>query len=68
MNATKFYIYKSQKIESSDYRSSKKGSHTNNYQVEFDVWYAFSEDEQRNYYYIHEEISCPFKKYVRGSL
>ena len=66
MNATKFYIYKSQKIESSDYRSSKKGSHTNNYQVEFDVWYAFSEDEQRNYYYIHEEISCPFKNTYVG--
>ncbi len=44
----------------------KKGSHTNNYQVEFDVWYAFSEDEQRNYYYIHEEISCPFKNTYVG--
>ena len=37
------------------------------FQVEYDVYFAFSEDDGNHYYYIHAEINCPFSNYYVGT-
>lgn len=66
--ATKFYLYRTQTIASSDYRNSGKRPRgaSNSYQVEFDLWNVYSINEKRNYYYVHEEVNCSFKNTYVG--
>jgi len=61
VSAYKVYFQQSQTIQAGWYnKSDMKENRTNAYQVEYDIYSCFSEDEKRTYYYIHAEIMCNF--------
>ena len=67
VDAYKYITQLSQTIPQPDFYNYKvKEDRTNIYQVELDIYNAFSESEQRNYYYIHAEMICPFKNTYIG--
>lgn len=65
ISATKYYVTGTQTlVKEKDYRGPEKidiaDTVSNAYNVEYDIWNAYSIDEGRNYYYIHQEIMCSF--------
>jgi hypothetical protein len=66
--AYKHIVQKSHTIPKADFWNYKvKEDRTNIYQVEFDIYNAFSESEKRNYYYMHVEMMSPFYNTYIGS-
>lgn len=66
MSATKVYVQGSQTFSIYVSSTDKWEKRTNNYLLELDIWNAFSEDEKRNYYYIHEEMTLAFSNLFVG--
>ena len=68
VDAYKLIFLKTQTVAKEEYYNYKvKEDRTSEYQVEFDIYNAFSEKEKRNYYYIHVEITCPFANFYIGN-
>lgn len=61
MKAKKIYLSKS---SAWTYKGEKRPSY---YTVELDIWNAYSNDEQRHYYYIHQEMTYAFAETCVGS-
>ncbi len=68
--ATKLYLSYTHTLGKNDYQNPGKaditGDVSNVYSVEYDIWNAYSIDEGRNYYYIHQEIMCSFGNCYAG--
>ena len=47
-------------------KKKKKEYRTNFYLAELDIWNAYSKNENRQYYYIHQEVSLPFQSVLFG--
>lgn len=61
MKAKKMYLNQS---SAWTYKGVKRPSY---YTVELDIWNAYSNDEQRHYYYIHQEMTYAFAETCVGS-
>lgn len=66
MSAIKIYIPGSQSINVYIKEKDKFEKRTNNYLMEYDIWNVFSENEKRNYYYIHQQLTLPFSNLFVG--
>lgn len=47
-------------------KKKKKVYLTNFYLAELDIWNAYSESENRQFYYIHQELTLPFQNLLLG--
>lgn len=70
MAAYQVFITFSQSIRKDEYRwkynPDVSDPETNVYQIEYDIWNAYEMKQDRNYYYIHQEIKTPFHHTYKG--
>lgn len=66
MSAIKIYIPGSQTNNVYLKEQEKFEKRTNNYLMEYDIWNVFSENEKRNYYYIHQQLTLSFSNLFVG--